>query len=67
MTAILIFIRKVSLCLLLLGTRESGLDKVSAEIQGLLSRTFKVHANSEVDWGDWDDWSDWDSWDDWED
>ena len=67
MTAILIFIRKVSLCLLLLGTRESGLDKVSTEIQGLLSRTFKVHANSEVDWGDWDDWSDWDSWDDWED
>ena len=35
MTANLIFILMVSLCLLLLGTWESGLDKVSSEIQGL--------------------------------
>ena len=45
----------------------AGLDKVSTEIHRLLSTTFKVHVNSEVDWGDWDDWSDWDGWDDWDD
>ena len=75
MTAILIFILKVFLCLILLGTWESGLDKISTKLQGLSSTTaifkdFQVHANPEVKEGDWnylDDWSNWDNWDDWED
>ena len=81
MTAILIFILKVFLCLLLLGTRESGLDKLALECKDFPALTtifkdFQVHANPEVkegdwnyldDWSNWSDWDGWDNWDDWED
>ena len=40
MTAILIFIFKVSLCLLLLGSWELGLDKISTRMQQLFTTDY---------------------------